>query len=104
MSNPLTVKQFTDYLNSKFPKGLVCPLCREQAWEIRAVNGAIDTVEEAEAVSTKAIGEMWNGDHTPDASPAEDDKMASSCIAVRCGNCGNLIYFDRLFVKGRIHD
>ncbi len=103
MSNPLTVKQFTDYLNSKFPKGLACPLCRMQDWEVRAANGVIDSVEEAEAATPEEIQAELEGRPAPSTNSTKD-KMASSCIAIRCGNCGNLIYFDRLFVKGRIHD
>ena len=106
MSGQLTVSQFTEFLNNTFSNGLVCPLCHKQDWQVRAIEGVIDGIEEPEIITDKMVDAAINGEAIPPEPTAEPlpRKIAADTIAVRCGHCGNLVYFDRPFVMGKIHD
>ena len=105
MAAQLTVSQFTEFLNNTFSNGLVCPLCHKQDWQVRAIDGVIDGIEEPEAITPEMVDAAINGEAIPPGPNAEPlpRKIAADTIAVRCGHCGNLVYFDRPFVMEKIH-
>ena len=103
MSGQLTVSQFTEFLNTTIPDGLVCPLCRKQDWQVRTINGVIDGIEEPEVATPEQVQAVLDGKEIPPSAPMPR-KIAADTIAVRCGHCGNLIFFDRPFVEERTHE
>lgn len=102
MSGQLTVSQFTEFLNNTFSNGLVCPLCHKQDWQVRAIEGVIDGIEEPEIATPEQVQALLDGKELPPSTPVPQ-KIAADCIAIRCGHCGNLVYFDRPFVMEKIH-
>lgn len=107
MKEPITIDQFTNFLNSTFPDGLACPLCRRQDWEVREENGRVDVVQTPEPLNIAEIDEWFDKglpDERYDSLAHPKEKIAGESIAIRCAHCGYLAHFDKLFVEEKVHE
>lgn len=108
----ITLTQWTDYLNRR-TGGFACSICKHQDWETQASNLFIDCVPVANNMATnddidqlfseKSPAEKENRSHASD-NQLVPNKMADNTIVMRCGHCGHLVFFDRAFVEGVIHE
>lgn len=90
---PLTKQEVSNYFFSKF-KRPTCPFCQEKDWEVATFpSGDLAFFSPLEGGSEKALEVLdlgtINGDLPANATPA-----IPSLVAVRCGNCGWVAYFD----------
>ena len=106
LKKSISVAEFTGFMNSTFPRGLACPLCGEQEWEVREENGVIDVLQTLDPASTEEIEELFENkepDKQCSALANTQPKIASENIAIRCTHCGYLAHFDKLFVEAKIY-
>ena len=90
---PLTKQEVTNYFFSKF-KRPTCPFCQERDWEVATFpSGGLAFFSPLEASSEEALEVIDLGliNGGPPATPAH---AIPSLVAVRCGNCGWVAYFD----------
>lgn len=83
----LTKNTVSDYFVSKFKKPQ-CPFCQEREWEIATLPNkelALFSMIETDNPDTFDLGSITE-------KPSEP--AIGSLVAVRCGNCGWLAYFD----------
>lgn len=93
-------------MNSIFPKGLACPLCGEQDWEVREENGAIDVLQILDPASAEEIDTLFETGTSVEQSSEHANakpKIASENVAIRCAHCGFLAHFDKSFVEDKIY-
>lgn len=96
----LTKEEVTNYFFSKF-KRPTCPFCQERDWEVATFpSKELAFFQPLEASSEEGLS-------TTDLGPLNEDDSESksaipSLVAVRCGNCGWVAYFDtqKIFKDG----
>lgn len=107
MSQEITVPQFTKYLNEVFTKGLACPLCGAQEWEMPQEDGVVLTQSMTEPFAHGLVKMLFQeGEFTEKWGAAVEEMkglIAAECFPIRCGHCGYIAAFDKAFVEGKIH-
>lgn len=90
----LTKEEVTNYFFSKF-KRPTCPFCQERDWEVATFpSKELAFFQPLEASSEEGLGSMDMGNLDEDNSESTSASAIPSLVAVRCGNCGWVAYFD----------
>lgn len=100
----LTKEEVANYFFSKF-KRPTCPFCQERDWEIATFpSKELAFFQPLEASSEEGLSviDLGNLDKVDPDSPSAS--AIPSLVAVRCGNCGWVAYFDtQKIIKDKNH-
>lgn len=99
----LTKEEVANYFFSKF-KRPTCPFCQERDWEIATFpSKELVFFQPLEASSEKAL-ETYDLGTINGGLPSRPGTAIPSLVAVRCGNCGWVAYFDtQKIIKDKNH-
>lgn len=100
----LTKEEATNYFFSKF-KRPTCPFCQERDWEVATFpNKELAFFQPLEASSEEGLRVFNCGTFDDDDSEPTSSSAIPSLVAVRCGNCGWVAYFDtQKIIKDKNH-
>lgn len=105
MEKPITIEEWTDYLNRK-TLGFNCPICGHNHWQTqRDKDGNVMRVQMSDASNTNQLKPGYAkiiSNTRPPVFP--EPSLLTDIILIRCGHCGWVACFDRKFVEGELND